>query len=246
MHYCCFINTTMERLDFSNYTDVFIIFVHRDSVFDELRELHDYYFKHTLILVMGEQTCNPKHMKRINKLMMDTDSYCLFIRGFHDDTKYFDNEPIVMSNCKTIKDGTIVSVERHNILCIGGFTPLNINYLTHIADLNGLDIASGLNKHDKELINELANSKSDIDVVVTPSTTKLSLDYNDKVKEWLNDNDTLYDALKKDYDYFDALLDVLKPEEKMFYFIGVKHDYGNTFISSHMIEIPYNMEWLLK
>ena len=56
----------------------------------------------------------------INNKFIDREIQCFMIRGNHDDPYYFSLEKLWYSNIKAISDYTILSVGRHNILCVGG------------------------------------------------------------------------------------------------------------------------------
>lgn len=89
-------------------------------------------FKNSIIIVAGDcgigfesKTYYKDLFHKLNKKLKVNDNIVLFVRGNHDDPYFFNEEPIDLTNIKSIQDYSIINIdlfagEEYNILCIGG------------------------------------------------------------------------------------------------------------------------------
>lgn len=85
---------------------------------------------------IGIGFCNIKYyielFGRINKKLQKQNIHLYFIRGNHDDPSYFNNTPEELvkglTNIHLISDWSILNINEHNILCIGGATSIDKIY----------------------------------------------------------------------------------------------------------------------
>lgn len=88
-------------------------------------------FHQTLIIVLGDSNFGKndieyykEKLEYFNKVMSYNDTYVAFIRGNDDDPAFF-NGQFVYTNVMLVEDYTVISTNKHNILCIGGAVSSN-------------------------------------------------------------------------------------------------------------------------
>ena len=59
-------------------------------------------------------------LTKANELFFNTNTHIIFVRGNHDDPKYFNEELINFSNIKTVQDYSVIKTMFLTTLCIGG------------------------------------------------------------------------------------------------------------------------------
>lgn len=68
----------------------------------------------------------------LNKFLFNQDIHLYMLRGNHDDPSYFNRKPIedefFLSNVKVVPDYTLLSINEHNILLVGGATSIDRMY----------------------------------------------------------------------------------------------------------------------
>ena len=92
------------------------------------------------------------------------------IRGNHDHKLYFDEDPFGLSNIKLLKDYSVLNLNNHNILCVGGAVSIDRVYRI----INDKKANDGIKSwwpdesfsFDKSKTDKLSN----IDVIVTHTT----------------------------------------------------------------------------
>ena len=164
-----------------------------------MKKLH---FKDTLFICAGD--CgfgfNKKEyysqiFNNLTKTASKLNCEFIFIRGNHDDKKYFDKRLINRKCFKTIPDYSVLQTPTHNILCIGGAISIDRTYRQSILKENALKYSiyhgcsiSEAEKlcpqvywanepcyYNKQALEELKLNNINIDVVCThtcPSFTK--------------------------------------------------------------------------
>lgn len=142
--------------------------------------------------------------KKINECLYKNNCHLLFVRGNHDDPKYFSEGLIDMCNIKTILDYTVVKVKDKNILCVGGGLSVDRKWR-----MEQEDIMNRFVKHNRkqlywdgempniseEEIKLIHDSNLPIDMVIThtapdfsyPKTKDSSLFWLDKDKDLVSD-----------------------------------------------------------
>lgn len=59
-------------------------------------------------------------LKNLNDNLVEDNNKLYVVRGNHDDPKYFSKRTIILSNMIFVEDYTILKIDGHNILCLGG------------------------------------------------------------------------------------------------------------------------------
>mgnify|MGYP000189242671 CR=1 FL=1 len=80
---------------------------------------------------------------KYNPMLVENNCHIIFVRGNHDDPKYFNEEIINFSNIKTVPDYSIIHTSEDNVLCVGG----------------GLSVDRTWRKSQEALINRYSSSK---------------------------------------------------------------------------------------
>lgn len=93
------------------------------------------------------------------------------VRGNHDFKGYFDNDPYGFTNYKLVKDYTVLNLEGHNILCIGGATSIDRFDRKNKDQFNGIfnDVPGLEWWHDEDFVldvDKLENMRN-VDIVAT-------------------------------------------------------------------------------
>lgn len=186
-------------------------------------------------------------LKKFNEECKDNNIFIFFVRGNHDDRKYFDENIINFSNIKTVKDYSIITYKDHNILCVGGGISIDRTYrLKEELRLNRY-LPSGFEKkklywedeapnYDEEILNEIKENRINITDIVThtapsfcPPTDKSG------IRTWMLLDQALEQDLFNERDCMDKLFEYSKKNfklEKWFYghFHSLQNDeeYKNT------------------
>lgn len=171
-------------------------------------------------------------LKSINELCLKNNNYIVFLRGNHDDPKYFDGNVFDFERVVAVSDYTILHVERSipcNIMCIGGAISIdrlyrqkeykmNIEYLSKYISLEDaikktpkLYWDNEINKYDEVALNEVIESGMNVDIVCAhtcPSfckpTTKSGITY------WLALDSNLDADLTAEREVMDNVFNFLK------------------------------------
>lgn len=79
---------------------------------------------------MGFESINyyKQVFNKLSKLLSKRNVYIVFVRGNHDDKRYFDENPFKFKYIKLIPDYTVISTMTHNILCVGGGVSVDRTY----------------------------------------------------------------------------------------------------------------------
>ena len=74
--------------------------------------------------------------KSINKRFEALNIHVYFVRGNHDNPDYFNNTPedMIFSNVHLVRDYTVLHIEGHNILCVGGAASVDKKFRTKDID----------------------------------------------------------------------------------------------------------------
>lgn len=121
---------------------------------------------------------------KYNKLLEANNCYLLFVRGNHDDPKYFEDEMINFSHIKSIQDYTVISACDYNLLCVGGGLSLDRSYrIEHEKFINRYKREGNWKKEywegempifDSNKLNDIIKSNIKIDCVISHTSPKLN------------------------------------------------------------------------
>lgn len=150
------------------------------------KQLHDCHVFVCGDIGMGFYKLNYYHntLTRINKKFKEKNIFVYFIRGNHDDPIYFtDNSPIAvtLSNIRFVKDYEIISINDHNILCVGGATSVDRIYRKENETWWRDEYVHEYNIDKIQNIN-------DVDIVVTHCTPMFSQPKYVRIT-WMSDED---------------------------------------------------------
>ena len=102
-------------------------------------------FKDTAYIVCGDigfgfnkKEYYSKIFNKLSKTASKLNCEFIFIRGNHDDKKYFDKRLINRKCFKTIPDYSVIQTPNHNILCIGGAISIDRTYRKLVLKENAL------------------------------------------------------------------------------------------------------------
>ena len=158
-----------------------------------------------------------ENLSRLNNKCKTQNINILLLRGNHDNPKFFndENNQYSFSNVKTIPDYSIISVDKVNILCIGGAISedrlYRLNRMKNNED-NKYEIYWKNENvvYDKEILNEIQNSKINIDYIITHCGPKCAcIKEFDTYKEWIDDDVNLEKEILKERFYLNEILEFL-------------------------------------
>ena len=168
--------------------------------------------KNCLLIIAGDiglgfqsQVETAKTLSKLNKKCITQNINILLLRGNHDNPKFFNNKDnqYSFSNIKTIPDYSIISVDKINILCIGGAISedrvYRLNFMKNHDDDYECYWKNEKLKYDKNILNEIQNSKINIDYVVTHCGPKCAcIKEFDTYKNWVDDDKSLEEEILKE------------------------------------------------
>ena len=149
-----------------------------DEVLCDMGEPESQSCNDALIIVTGNNRFGYKPLSHYtsllegyNETLKETNTHVLFIRGVDDDPSYFEDNLINLSNIKTIEDYSIVKINKHVILCIGGGVSYNRIWKTERMSVcpnpSSIQWANEQPVLDVEKINEILASDVKITSVIS-------------------------------------------------------------------------------
>lgn len=124
--------------------------------------------ENTVLIQVGDFGIGFKHLeksksvlRKLNTLLIESNVTLYISRGNHDDPSYFVNNRIKMSNIIFLSDYTILQVNDHKILCIGGAVSI---------DQIHRSIGKTWWANEKVVYDEIVKSLRGITTVVTHTT----------------------------------------------------------------------------
>lgn len=155
----------------------------------------------------------------MNRHFIERNIHCYMIRGNHDDPYYFNSDIIKFSNVQTIPDYTILSIGKHNILCVGGAISVDRTFrideywkkIDHYAITMNVTLEDAKSVilpyywedempiYDLDKLSEITNSGIKIDMVVTHTSPSFAFNTDKKeIKFWLKKDEFLSTDLDKE------------------------------------------------
>lgn len=183
---------------------------------------------------------------RLSKTASKMNNEFLFIRGNHDDPKYFSKRLINRKCFKTIPDYSVIETPLHNILCVGGAISIDREYRKKIQERNALQYSyyhsCTMNEamkrcpqtywedekcyFDKEALSQLKINNINIDIVCTHTCPSFVKPY-DKIgiKTWIEQDETLANDIDEERNVMDKIYNTLKHDGHKIYkwFYGHYH-----------------------
>ena len=153
----------------------------------------------------------------------------LFVRGNHDDPKYFNNDILSFSNIKFVKDYTVIKIGNENILCIGGAISIDrkrriakmmceksLLIFNHKGDLTVEEANNLITQRywkdeipifDKDAIEEIDEN---IDYVVTHTSPSFCFKQSrESIESWIENDDKLNNDLDAERKTLDDIYNAL-------------------------------------
>ena len=159
----------------------------------------------------------------MNKRLSALNVHVYFVRGNHDNPDYFNNTPEDMrqfSHIHLVRDYTVLQIEGHNILCVGGAASVDKKFRTK--DVDWWEFENVLPYHE-------LNCK-DIDIVVTHCAPIFCPPKFERIS-WMDDE--LHDKAKEDRIILAKLyFDLIKHSDVKYWFYGHYHDKYESHLST--------------
>lgn len=265
----------MKLINLENKPTYIVADVH--GAFDVFeRNISIYDLKDCNIIVAGDcgfgfykRTYYQNVIASINNHLKERNIHCYMIRGNHDDPSYFDDNEINFSNVKAISDYTVLSINNHNILCVGGALSIDRiyrinNYWQRVDDyaiVMNIPLEEAKSKilpsywvdekpiYDENKLNELKENNIDIDIVVTHTSPSFAFK-SDKngIEYWINKDNKLSEELDEERTVLNKLYEKLindnHPISKWVYghFHGHNVEVINDIEFTALINCDYNFD----
>lgn len=189
-------------------------------------------------------------LKDLNDFLKERTSTMYVIRGNHDNPNYFNGE-YTYSNLKLIPDYSVLNIEGHKILFVGGAVSIDrrsrLNQMQQYAAI-GRDIEAYWFDEKFNLNEELLSDLTDIDIVVThsaPGEASPVNDYNNQymshgylVESYAKNDKELKNDLNTERQGLSKMLSILKEKS------NIKSWYYGHFHSNHRENID-GIEFIL-
>ena len=166
----------------------------------------------------------------------------IFVRGNHDDRKFFDKQLIHRKCFKTVPDYSVIQTPSHNILCIGGAVSVDRTYRQLVLKENALSYSlhhgCTVNEaeklcpkvywedepcyYDEEKLNQLKLNGINIDIVCTHTCPSFTMPFDKQnIQYWLDRDTKLNEDIDNERNIMDLVYNKLKSDghtfDKWFY-----------------------------
>lgn len=166
----------------------------------------------------------------------------IFVRGNHDDRKFFDKQLIHRKCFKTVPDYSVIQTPSHNILCIGGAVSVDRTYRQLVLKENALSYSlhhgCTVNEaeklcpkvywedepcyYDDEKLNQLKLNGINIDIVCTHTCPSFAMPFDKQnIQYWLDRDTKLNEDIDNERNIMDLVYNKLKSDghtfDKWFY-----------------------------
>ena len=215
----------MIEIEFDKATSVLAVGdIH--GAFKTLNHYINNRFMDSLIIVCGDcgfgfckEVYYLTEMTKINDDLQKNNNYIAFVRGNHDDPRYFEERIVNLSNIKTIPDYGIIRVCDRNILCVGGAISIDRKYRINNDMFKNMYIPFAEEKrksyweneqvvYDENKLNEIVENKINITDVITHSCpSKLPPLDKANIQDWLILDEGLEKDLNEERGNLDLLMD---------------------------------------
>lgn len=179
----------------------------------------------------------------------------IFVRGNHDDKKYFDKQLIHRKCFKTIPDYSVIQTPLYNILCIGGAISVDRTYRQAILKENAFKYSlyhgcSPLEAeklcsqvywdsepcvYDEESLSQLKLNDVNIDIVCTHTCPSFVKPFGkQQITYWLEKDNKLEEDIDNERSVMDCIYNKLKADGHTFdkWFYGHFHYHNVQFVDN--------------
>ena len=185
---------------------------------------------------------------KLNNFLADCEIHIIFIRGNHDDPRFFNTDILQFSNIHCVPDYSIVKTENLTTLCVGG--GLSIDRVWRKQQEERINRYNNSNPKrlywedempvfDKDKLNEIIESKIKIDSIITHTAPSFA---TPKVKEssikWIEADPSLKKDIKSERKVMDDIFKFLNDGEGIkfwayghFHLNDVRKNYGVLFLA---------------
>ena len=185
------------------------------------------------ILVLALIRKNSKIFNKLSKTASKLNCEFIFIRGNHDDKKYFDKRLINRKCFKTIPDYSVIQTPLYNVLCIGGAISIDRTYRQLVLKENALkySIYHGCTPneaeklcqqvywddepcyYDEEKLSQLKLNNINIDIVCTHTCPSFTKPFGkENIGYWLSKDENLERDIDNEREVMDKVYNKLKTD----------------------------------
>lgn len=197
-------------------------------------------FKDTAYIVCGDigfgfnkKEYYSKIFNKLSKTASELNCEFIFIRGNHDDKKYFDKRLINRKCFKTIPDYSVIQTPLYNVLCIGGAISIDRTYRKLVLKENALkySIYHGCTPneaeklcqqvywddepcyYDEDKLSQLKLNNINIDIVCTHTCPSFTKPFGkENIGYWLSKDENLERDIDNEREVMDKVYNKLKTD----------------------------------
>lgn len=197
-------------------------------------------FKDTAYIVCGDigfgfnkKEYYSKIFNKLSKTASELNCEFIFVRGNHDDKKYFDKRLINRKCFKTIPDYSVIQTPLYNVLCIGGAISIDRTYRKLVLKENALkySIYHGCTPneaeklcqqvywddepcyYDEDKLSQLKLNNINIDIVCTHTCPSFTKPFGkENIGYWLSKDENLERDIDNEREVMDKVYNKLKTD----------------------------------
>ena len=184
----------------------------------------------------------------LKKTLLEQNVCVIFVRGNHDDKKYFDGNRINFKNFIAVPDYSIISINTEsgikNILCVGGGISIDRTYRiendrTYYKKSYWVD---EFPVYEPDSLNEISESGINIDIVVTHTAPDFApLHDKNGIGSWLLEDVNLSDDLNKERETLTQIYNHIVKKDKH----KVKKWFYGHFHEHHFTTSEENVDFIM-
>lgn len=209
------------------------------------RAIYPYNLSDTVIIINGFNGFGTKDLKyyydkleMFNQVLSDNNSHVLFVRG-NDDPKYFEDTLINLSNIKTIKDYSVIKLQKYNCLCIGGSISFDRQWKIEQEKRTGKKLYWENENlvYNEDEINKIIE-KYNIACIVTPSCPTFAYPGTNSLKSsaWASADKSLVKDVAEERAYMDKIYNkILEHNKKPYMWAYSKYKCSNRTIINDIL-----------
>ena len=179
----------------------------------------------------------------------------IFVRGNHDDRKFFDKQLIHRKCFKTVPDYSVIQTPTHNILCVGGAVSVDRTYRQLVLKENALSYSlhhgCSVNEaeklcprvywedehcyYDEEKLSQLKLNGINIDIVCTHTCPSFTKPFGkENIQYWLSRDSKLNEDIDNERNIMDMVFNKLKADGHTFdkWFYGHFHYHNVQYVDN--------------
>lgn len=239
----------MKVFDFSHIRSIFIVgdinnlydffektvLINMSSLTKKATRRSKRVYTNSLFITTGNNKINSstvdfEKFKLINDVLVKNNVYVAFVRGNSDDTEFFKNDILNLSNIKCIPDYSLLKANDKNILCVGGGISINRLWLKSRNELLGKSDGKVIKYYcedekpyyNEDAIKEIVDNKIKINAVVTHIAPTFAFpDINEKkIINWLKKDTKLLQDLKDSRCVMDMIYHALRYSTPFVWYYG--------------------------